>query len=248
MSLHQHLCLKTFACHLTPAVEVPALARRVGLDAVDLSGCHIDYGSDAGVATALRIFGEAGIRILGTGVVKLDADEARTARVLDAARAAGAGTVSISLPIRDHAAVLTRAVALAAARDLRLAVHNHGGKDWLGSSIAVEYVMDLGGERVGACIDTAWAIQAGEDPCTWAERWGSRVFAAHLKDFTFAPDGAWRDVVIGEGALDLPRFLGLLDAAGFDGPLAIEYEGDPKDPVPALTACREAVDRALAGV
>jgi sugar phosphate isomerase/epimerase len=122
--------------------------------------------------------------------------------------------------------------------DMRVAIHNHGGKDWLGNSAMLRHVLDTSGPRVGVCIDTAWCIQAGEDPIKWAgETFAGRVFAVHYKDFLFDPRGKHRDVIIGEGSLDLPAFVTVLRRTGFDGPAVIEYEGDVENPVPALVEC-----------
>jgi sugar phosphate isomerase/epimerase len=51
-------------------------------------------------------------------------------------------------------------------------------------------------------------------------------------------------VIIGTGNLDLPSLMTKLKAIKFSGPLVIEYEGDEKNPVPALKECVAAL-RAL---
>ena len=60
---------------------------------------------------------------------------------------------------------------------------------------------------------------------------------AHYKDFTFNPNGEWNDVIVGEGALDLPGLVDALQENGFNGVALLEYEGDVENPVPALTKC-----------
>jgi sugar phosphate isomerase/epimerase len=53
-------------------------------------------------------------------------------------------------------------------------------------------------------------------------------------------------VIIGEGNLNLKKFLATLADIGFDGTFVLEYEGDVDDPVPALKQCVDAVRAALA--
>ena len=49
--------------------------------------------------------------------------------------------------------------------------------------------------------------------------------------------------MIGEGNLDLPRMLALLEANEHTASVVIEYEGDIADPGPALTRCVQQVTR-----
>jgi sugar phosphate isomerase/epimerase len=74
-------------------------------------------------------------------------------------------------------------------------------------------------------------------PVEWAKRFAGKIYGIHYKDFTFEKNAQWKDVVVGTGNLDLPAFVNALKAANFDGMAVIEYEADPKDPVPALTEC-----------
>ena len=108
--------------------------------------------------------------------------------------------------------------------------------------------MGLGGPEIGLCIDTAWAMQIGPhdgNPLKWAERFSGRIYGTHLKDFTFASNGQWKDVVVGTGNLDLPGYVQALQAGGFNGMAVIEYEGDVENPEPSLKGCVEAVRAAL---
>jgi sugar phosphate isomerase/epimerase len=53
-------------------------------------------------------------------------------------------------------------------------------------------------------------------------------------------------VVVGTGNLDLPGLFKALGKGGFKGQLILEYEGDAKNPVPALKECVAAVRKAMA--
>jgi sugar phosphate isomerase/epimerase len=99
--------------------------------------------------------------------------------------------------------------------------------------------------RIGLSLDTAWALDAGEDPVKMIEEFGPRLALVHLKDFVFDRARKPEDVVVGTGNLPLPNVAAALAKAGFDGELVIEYEGDVANPVPALTACVQAIRREM---
>jgi sugar phosphate isomerase/epimerase len=96
-------------------------------------------------------------------------------------------------------------------------------------------------EWIGACVDTAHFLRSGEDPVQAVRRFGKRVYAVHVKDVK----DRTRYTLLGEGDLDLVGFLRTLQRIGFKGCLALEYEETPDDPLPALRACLQAVQRAL---
>ena len=90
----------------------------------------------------------------------------------------------------------------------------------------------LHGYRLGA---DASSIQRG------SQALAKRIFSIHLKDFEYHPDGGHHDVVIGKGFVDLPALIAELKAINFKGYMAIEYEGEPENPIPALIAGKEEV-------
>ena len=126
---------------------------------------------------------------------------------------------------------------------INIAIHNHGGRDWLGNRDMLRRVFATTGPRIGLCLDTAWALDAGEDPLKMAEMFGQRLYGLHIKDFVFDRARRPEDVIVGTGNLDLPRLIGLLKKLDFNGYACLEYEGDVDNPVPALKKCVEAVKR-----
>lgn len=238
MPLPGNLCLKSYSLHtIRDLDQMCAAVRSCGLDAVDISGCHVDYQQPERFAAVVATLAKHGVRIVGNGVVGLRADPIQVNRVFAFARAAGSRVVSVHLDPSDYREAIAMACVLAEEHNMRVALHNHGGKHWHGSSQMLRHLLSLGSPRLGLCIDSAWALAANEDPVAWVREFGPRVFAAHLKDFTFDTKGRAHDVVFGHGALDLAGFVDGLIAAGFDGPLAIEYEGDEPDVTPAIRAC-----------
>jgi sugar phosphate isomerase/epimerase len=107
--------------------------------------------------------------------------------------------------------------------------------------------MELGGERIGLMLDTAWCMQARGNPIEWVEEFGPRVYGVHYKDFTFKPNGMWDDTIVGEGALDLPGFVRALEKNSFNGVALLEFEGNVQNPVPALKQCVERMHSVVVG-
>jgi len=137
------------------------------------------------------------------------------------------------------------AEALADKYGINLAIHNHGGQDWLGSPAMISHVFENTSERIGLCLDTAWMLDTGADPVRAAETFAKRLYGLHIKDFTFDSARRPRDVVVGTGNLELKALLDVVRAKAPEGVCAVlEYEGDEHNPVPALRQCASAVRNA----
>jgi sugar phosphate isomerase/epimerase len=156
------------------------------------------------------------------------------------AQVAGAKHISAHFRIDSFETAIKKTVALCKKYGIRVGIHCHGGYMFGGSPDVIEHLIKLGEGHIGLCIDTAWCMQIGPrvgQPVEWAKRFAGKIYGIHYKDFTFEKNAQWKDVVVGTGNLDLPAFVNALKAANFDGMAVIEYEADPKDPVPALTEC-----------
>jgi sugar phosphate isomerase/epimerase len=234
--LDRQLGVKSYSFrHIKDNADVAAAVKQCGATVIDLSGCHVDYDDPEQQERAIETYRQAGIRISGIGVVGLKNDEAFNRRFFEFARKAGCELVSCSFELDDHKDILSGLDALCHTYGMRAAIHNHGGSDWLGNAAALDYVFRRTSPAVGLCLDTAWALQAGEKPISWLEKFGHRLQGLHLKDFVFDPKGGFRDTVVGEGALDLPTFLEAFRDVPFTGSAVVEYEGD--DAVAATARC-----------
>ena len=211
-----------------------------GVTATELCGVHADFAKPEAAAAVAGQCREAGVSIVAIGVEYLSGDAAKDRVRFEWCRAAAVKHMSISFKpeaLDDAAAGLKAIDRLADEFDLQLGIHNHGGYDWLGNPTTIKYVLGKCSNRIGLHLDTAWAIDAKQNPVAMAEQFIDRLVGVHVKDFTYNPAREPSDVIIGTGSLDLPKFAGVLRSAAFAGPLVIEYEGDENDPVPALTEC-----------
>lgn len=245
--LARNLGVKSYSFrHITDNADVAAAIARCGSAGVDLSACHVNYDDPAQQERVVATYREAGVRISGIGVVHMRTETAHNLRFFEFARRAGCTVVSCTFPLADHETILRGLEELCARYGMRIAIHNHGGTDWLGNIHALDYVFGRTSPAIGLCLDTAWCIQAGGDPVAWLEKFGPRLHALHLKDFSFDPAGRFRDTIVGDGALKLPEFLETFRALPFDGSAVVEYEGD--DAVEATGRCIAAVRAAWAGL
>jgi len=243
--LDRQLGVKSYSFrHIKENVDVAAAVNLCGATVVDLSGCHVDYDDPGQQERAIAVYRDAGVRISGIGVVGLKNDAAFNRRFFEFARKAGCDVVSCSFEPDKHEEILRGLEALCHTNGMRAAIHNHGGRHWLGNATALDYVFRRTGPAVGLCLDTAWSLQAGEDPFSWLEKFGNRLYGLHLKDFVFDPKGRFSDTIVGEGALDLPGFLKAFKSLPFTGSAVVEYEGD--DAVDATGRCVEAIRRGWA--
>jgi len=96
--------------------------------------------------------------------------------------------------------------------------------------------------RIGACVDTGHYLRSKENPVEALERLKDRVFGVHLKDVSDAKTFK----IVGEGDLDVLGCLKVLQKSKYKYCLALEYEENPKNPVPDLEICLQNVRAAMA--
>jgi len=216
--------------------------KQIGLNKIEVCGVHADFSKPETFDSVIKTYTDAGVAIQSIGVEGMNGDEAEMRKRFDFAKAAGLKHVSINFNPDTFAKAHPIVQKLAVEYDVRCGIHNHGGYHWLGNSQMLTWVFSQVGDRIGLNLDTAWALNARQNPVEMAEKFADRLFAIHLKDFKFrAPDGQHEDVVVGTGNLDLSAFAAKCKEIGFDGEAILEYEGDVDNPIPTLSKCVEAI-------
>lgn len=227
--------------HWKQLPDVLTQLKNTGVNALELCGAHANFMDPSTWPGVLESARKSQVQLVAIGVEKLsgnlDADRPR----FEFCKAAGIKHMSMTFAPEAMFDGLRNVEKLAEQYDLRLGIHNHGGYDWLGNPTILKYVFDRTSERIGLYLDTAWAIDAKQNPVAMAEQFGSRFYGVHVKDFVYDRARMFSDVVIGTGNLDLPKLMQTLKQMNFSGPRVIEYEGDVQNPVPALTKCVEAI-------
>lgn len=224
---------------------VAGLVKECGLSAVEMSGSHVNFKKPGLFSEAIGAYSSHGITIVSAGVNPVSGEARDDELLFEFLKAAGARFMSVDFPTDDLQNRLRTAEKLAEKYDIRLGIHNHGGRHWLGNSQALRWFFSQCSNRIGLCLDTAWALDAGEDPVKMIEEFGSRLYLLHLKDFVFDRMRKPEDVVVGTGNLSLPNVAGALQKVGFEGELVLEYEGDVGNPLPATKACVQAIRREM---
>lgn len=236
----QSFCFRGFRSN----EEVAAKVKEIGLSALEPCGIHVDFAADAAQDAALAAYRGAGVELVSCGVNAITGDGSAAEGAFRFARKAGFSLISADVTPPAAWDTFAAAERLAEQYDVNVALHNHGGAHWLGNAQMLEEVFRRTGPRIGLMLDTAWAIDAREDPVKLARRFGDRLLGVHLKDFVYTREREPVDVVIGTGILDLPGLVTALREIGFTGAAIIEYEGDVNDPVPALTECVQVIEQA----
>lgn len=229
----QSYCFRGFKA----LADVLPRLKSCGVSAIELCLVHGDFAQPDQAAAMIAQCRAAGVRIASIGVERFTGNVARERAMGEFMRQAGASVITVDFEPGAGPEVFRAAERVADEFDLRLAIHNHGGRHWLGNTQMLAHVFAHTSPRIGLCLDTAWALDSHEDPIAMATKFADRLYGVHVKDFVFDRAGRQTDVVIGEGNLDLPKLLALLRANERTASVVIEYEGDIENPVPALTQC-----------
>ena len=225
--------------HFKTNAEVARKVRDIGLDKLELCGMHADFEKPAEFDSVVATYRDAGVSIVSIGVQTFVGNDSER-NWFECAAKAGAKHISCHFNIDSFLKAVPKVRAWSREFGIRVGIHCHGGYQFGGSPDVLDYLLSIGGPEIGVCIDTAWCMQIGPwkgKPVEWAQRYAGRIYGIHYKDFVFEPNGQWKDVIVGEGTLDLPAFSQALKDGGFDGMAVIEYERDVENPVPALTGC-----------
>ncbi len=247
MGLADKLAVQSYCFrHFKANEEVAAKVKETGLAGIELCGVHADFTKEADFDRIIRAYRDAKVEIVSIGVQGFRNQEAVEEKYFEFCRRAGAKYMAVDFDPATAPACYRVAEKLADKYDIRLGIHNHGGRHWLGNTQMLNFVFNQTSPRIGLEIDTAWALDAGEDPVAMSERFGNRLYGVHVKDFTFDKARRPKDVVAGKGNLDLKKLAATLAKVNFSGIMVLEYEGDVENPVPALVKCVQSVRKAFA--
>ncbi len=223
--------------------DVANCVKDIGLERIELCGVHVDFNDQDSFDKVINTYRDAGVDIVSIGVVQLTAEESEIRPYFEFANKAGLKHISVSFQPEGMEEVLELANKMAEEYDVFLGIHNHGGHHWLGNSQMLKAVFSKAGSRIGLCLDTAWALDAGEDPIKMAREFYDRLYCVHFKDFNFDNSGEPEDVIVGTGNLDLKDLIDLLEENDYQGISILEYEGNVDNPVPSLAECVEVMEK-----
>jgi sugar phosphate isomerase/epimerase len=213
---------------LDKAIE---MTRRLGVRYITLKDMHLPLASSTEQRReAAKKIADAGLILMGCGVISLTNDEGEIRRAFEYAKEAGMPTV-VCMPERG---ALDAVEKIAKEFDIRAAIHNHGpgDKNFPSPADAWNAVKDRDG-HLGLCIDVGHTARIGEDPAEAIRKYADRLYDLHIKDVTAAkPKG--ETTAMGRGVIDLVAVLKALVEIEFSHHVALEYETQPDDPLPGM--------------
>jgi sugar phosphate isomerase/epimerase len=218
----------------------------MGVKHVEFAGTHVSpTASDTEIAEALKLCGDAGLKVSSHGVNRFTKDHDANRKIFEFVKKLGARTITAN-PDPDSFDSLDKLVA---EYDMRIAIHNHGPTDRYYKKVAdvVAAVKDHD-KRIGGCVDCGHYIRSGEDPVQCVLTLNDRVYGVHMKDEAERDTPKTANVIIGKGYLDLVRLFKALKQVKFpaDGALSLEYEANPMNPIDEMKACLTAAKEAIA--
>ncbi len=216
--------------------------RDLGLRYIEFYRGHVPTTSTPEqIKAVLRLCKDYNITPIAFGVERFTKDDKANRRLFEFGRALGVRFFSAD-PDPDSFDSLDRLVA---EFNIGIAIHPHGpaGKQlhrWYSAEAILGAVKNRH-RLIGSCLDTGHLIRAAQepfnrklDPAEQVRAMGARNFGMHLKDH----DNKRRtDVIFGKGVLDVVAVLRALRAVKFGGWISIEYEANPKNPMPDIRAC-----------
>ena len=215
---------------------------------------------NAQAAAALAELKAAGVGVCGLQVDVPEGFPDVEKIVLDAAQEMACPNLLLTGPNYDPAVglrsqrdafrkVIAAWVKQAEGSGVRICVENHMWTIIPSTALVVDLLADFTPQQVGVMWDPANSIWEGSETSPMAlDLLGDYLAEAHLKNGAWArkEDGSWAFdwCNIAEGRVDWPATLGLLQAAGYQGPLVVE-DYRPAEPAEKLAAGKKGLEWAL---
>jgi sugar phosphate isomerase/epimerase len=224
--------------------------RDLGLHSVELYRGHVPTTSTPEQIRAVRTLCQRyDITPIAFGVERFTSNHEQNRQLFEFGRALGIRTFSAD-PDPDSFNSLDRLVE---EFNINIAIHPHGPQGqrlhrWYSAEEIMNAVRNHN-RRIGSCLDTGHLIRSAQppfnrdlDPAQQVRVMGARNFGLHLKDHD---NQQRRDVVFGQGSLNVLAVLRALRGVNFTGYLSIEYEANPDNPSPDVQACLQVLRGAV---
>jgi inosose dehydratase len=215
--------------------------QELGLKFIEFYNGHVPITNDEKKIEAVKkLCAEYGITPIAFGVEGFSKDHEANKKKFAFGKALGIKHLSAD-PNPDSFDSLDKLVD---EYKISIAIHPHGpdGRGglhrWYSSEVILKAVKDHN-PLIGTCLDTGHLIRSAQlgkklDPAAEVRAMGARNFGIHLKDHD---NEKKRDVVYGQGVLDVPEVLKALREVKFGGYISIEYEHNPDNPSADVKDC-----------
>jgi sugar phosphate isomerase/epimerase len=209
-----------------------AMTKQLGVKYITLKDMHLPLKSTPDECReAAKKVKEAGLTLMGCGVVSMKNDEKEIRGVFEYAKNAGMPTIVCS-PDPDALDAVEKA---AKEFNIRIAIHNHGpGDKHFPSPLDVWNKVKDRDPLMGLCIDVGHTVRIGVDPIECINTCASRLYDFHIKDVT-AAKAKGTTTAMGRGVIDLVAVAKALQEIKYPYHVALEYESNPDNPLPPMT-------------
>jgi sugar phosphate isomerase/epimerase len=228
--------------------------KELGLKHVEFfGGSHFPNDNPEKVKERLEKVKAAGLSISSHGVNGVGKNHDANRKLFEFAKTLGAPNITIDTPspkdpkkADELKATLDSLDKLVEEYGISVAIHNHGPSHHYDKPEDVLAAVKDHHKKVGACADLGHYIRSGCDPVETLEKLKDRLYGIHLKDFA-EPKGNAKGVILGAGVMKVPAVMKWLKDNKFSGALSLEYEENPKNPVPDIEKCLDAAAAGLKG-
>ncbi len=201
--------------------------KELGLDVMEFCGVHFPCDPNYEKLDYVKqTLASSGVKVPCYGVEGFGPDADANRKKFEFARALGVSVLTAD-PTPDAFDNLEK---LCEEYKVKIAIHNHGPGARYDKVADTLKAVEGRSPLIGACVDTGHAIRSGEKPHEVIRALGSRVICLHLKDWVHGGE----EKILGEGDMDLLEVAKALKAIGFNGPMVMEYEESPENPVPDM--------------
>ncbi|HPD15211.1 MAG TPA: sugar phosphate isomerase/epimerase family protein [Planctomycetota bacterium] len=234
----------TYPLRAKPAAEALAAMGQAGFKKVDLWGNVPHFSADPARCDPSAL--EAAARAAGVGIANLgtycggdfasDSEEVRARSLaemkatIDLAARFGARSIRVRPGTSEDPAIIPRLVPLfaesaayAATRGIYLGMENHGGSLAGNVEAAVRLCEAVGSPHFGILYEPCNLSHARVDYRAAFEAFKPWIVHIHVKDGRWAAD-KFQATHLGEGEIDYPWVVGRMEAMGYRGDYALEYE------------------------
>ena len=225
------LGMTSYTLRKYPLEEALNITKKAGVKYISLKEVHLSLKSTREQRQAARRkIEEAGLVLLGGGVIYMKNNEAEIRNVFEYARDSGMPTIVCAPDLE----ALDTVEKMAKEFDVLIAIHNHGpGDKRYPSPLDVLKLVKDRDARMGICIDVGHTVRMPQDPVDAIKRCARRLYDFHMKDVT-APTATGAATEVGKGIIDIVAVLKELIRIKFQHHVALEYEARAEDPVPGI--------------
>ncbi len=215
--------LRKFSLH-----EAIAMTKKLGVKYITLKDFHLPLKSTkAEREAARRKIEDAGLVLMGGGVIYMKNDEREIRSAFDYAKESGMPAIVAS----PDAAALDFLDKMVNEYQIRIAIHNHGpGDDKYPSPHDVYKAVKNHDVRIGLCIDIGHTFRFGVDPIECIQKYSSRLYDLHFKDVTGATTSG-ENIEVGRGIINIVGLLKALLDIKYAHHVALEYEINETNPL-----------------